>query len=192
MSETEQAEQAKLLKLDSLRRSSGIHIDHRGRWWHHGTAFEHPRVIQALNHGLQWRHTERREVDHLSSVTHTSSNTSSGNSWSGEATIHIGGQWCYVGCELTPFLILKIRGDENAGTLDVLLNTGERFHLGDLSLRNEILFSRLSLDRFARFSASAQLQIEPWLTEDDDPSRRGELCLAYAQQRWPISIEPHE
>lgn len=185
MSKSKWNEEEALHQLDTLRRSSGIRIDARGRWWHHHSPFEHPRVIETLNKGLQWLDTSDSSPP-FSSVSHPLDH------WSGEAQIHIGNQWCYIGCDYTPFLVLKLRADPKRGELIAILNTGEEFPLGALSLRDEILFSRLSIDRLARLSTRAQLQIEPWLSEESGSTEEMRLCLSYGFKRWPISIEPHD
>ena len=161
-----------LLELDKLRRSSGISIDNRGHWWHLDQPFEHQRVIKILNQGLDW----------YSDIEETLPRTPM-DLWKGEAIIKMGDQWCYVSCNLTPFLITKLQ----IGTQDKLiakLNTGEEYELGPLALRDEIIYSRLRFNRLARFSVHAQLQVIDWLEEDQNSQMR----LTYKDQSWPIIL----
>lgn len=163
-----------LLRLDQLRRTSEIRIDEKGGWWHANQPFEHERVIDALNKGLDWRSEMPENTDSATPL----------ESWCGEATVSIGSQWCYVDYVFTPFLVTKLRTDEDAKTLIAKLNTGEEYRLGPLALYQDIVFSRLHFNRLARFSVYAQLQTMDWLREDE----RGGLMIEHQGTRWPIVI----
>ena len=93
----------------------------------------------------------------------------------------MGKQWCYVECNLTPFIIDKLYINSQ-NRLITQLNTGETYELGPLVLHEEIIYSRLSFHRLARFSTRAQLQVIDWLEEDQD----GQMSLVYQDQQWPI------
>lgn len=162
------------LNLDELRRSSGISIDARGQWWHHGTRFTHQRTISQLNASLEWLSTEEHE---LSPIEFTSLEL-----WQGEATITLGPQWCYIDCDVTPFLVLKLIPDPAMHQLQALLNNGETWPLGSLVNREDILFTWLAPHRLARFSSQAQLQCGEWLTEGENK----QLMLRLGDQQWPI------
>jgi len=147
-------------ELDLLRRSVDLRIDAEGRWWHEGEPFSHPRLIAYFNRQLGWRE--------------------------GEATLTIGERWCYVRCDLTPFLILKIELEEGAEPLWAQLNNGERLPLKGLSLKGDVLFAQLSDTRPARLSRHAQAQCGAWLTEREGGSG---YELLFRGRSWPISLD---
>ena len=168
------AELAWQLKLEELRRNSRISIDTQGYWWHESVSFEHPRIIAALNAGLDWK-------IHKTPLQNVESDQYFGN-WHGEATVNLGEQWCYVECDLTPFLVLKLYTDHQTQSLMVILNNGERWPLRLMALRDDILFSRLAPHRLARFSVDAQSQCAEWLIQKID----GTFALEWETQRWAI------
>jgi hypothetical protein len=167
-----------LTHLDQLRRGSGLRIDQRGLWWHQETPFEHPRVIKALNKGLGWS-TDQVKTSFVHPL----------DQWHGEATVHVGEQWCYIDCNYSPFIILKLSLSKIEDDLIATLNTEERFSLGPLTTRGEILYSRLRHDRLAKFSPAAQLQVADWLCEASDDLSGGELMLKHKTKRWLIHNE---
>ena len=169
-----------LSRLDELRRTSGIRIDRKGRWWHQNTIFEHRRIIETLNKGLAWLPADTNQ--HLYNDEDDSSSGAFKN-WLGEATLHIGKQWCYINCELTPFLVLKLKENPISSDLIAILNTGENIPLGTLSLFEDVLYTRLRSDCLARFSVQAQAQLGTWLEEDES----GVLFLTYQEKSWPIT-----
>lgn len=165
--------------LEKLRRGAGISIDPRGEWWHEGERFEHPRLIQQLNRGLDWKpQTDTSSEDHQASSLPASCFAE----WSGDATVRLGDHWCYVHSDLTPFIVLKIGEDLHNHQLIITLNNGETWPIGLLSIKEDIVFCRPSRHRLARFSPHAQLQCAAWLTEDCEG-----LWLEYAGHRWPIN-----
>lgn len=147
--------------LDQLRRSVDLKIDAKGRWWHEGERFTHPRLISYFNRQLGWR--------------------------AGEATLSIGERWCYIRCEVTPFLILKIERGER-GALWAQLNNEERLALHHLELRGEVLFAQLTPERLARLSRHAQAQCEAWLrsASPSEPEASSGFCLEHEGVVWPI------
>jgi|GEM_PF-1074277 len=148
-------------RLEQLRRSVDLKVDAEGRWWHEGEPFTHPRLISYFNRQLGWR--------------------------GGEATLNIGGRWCYVACDVTPFLILKLELDEDLG-LFACLNTEERLPLKGLELQGEVLFAQLKEDRLARLSRHAQAQCATWLREATltEPEASSGFALERAGRVWPI------
>ena len=174
--------------LDELRRSAEISIDARGRWWQRDVPFEHPRIIAALNRGLSWSSTPQEQVDYSSEDTRA--HTEDGEDtplleWRGEARVTLGQQWCYISCDVTPFLGLKLsvtQSVDQPSALTLTLNNGERWPLGPLALVDDILWSRLAPDRLARFSPDAQLQVGEWLVELDT----GALALEFQGRHWSI------
>ena len=148
-------------RLELLRRSVDLKVDAEGRWWHEGERFTHPRLIAYFNRQLGWHQ--------------------------GEATLSIGERWCYVGCEVTPFLILKLELDEDAG-LSACLNTEERLPLRSLELQGEVLFAQLKEDRLARLSRHAQAQCSTWLREATltEAEASSGFVLEREGRVWPI------
>ena len=176
--DAEKSEKEWLTRLDQLRRGSGLRIDGRGHWWHLEDPFEHPRVIKALNLGLDWSPTQA-----VVPLSHPF------DEWRGEATVRIGEQWCYVDCEYSPFLILKLSPSSDQRDLIATLNTQERLSLGPLTTKEEILYSRLRFDRLAKFSPAAQLQVAEWLCEVEGERQGGDLMLQYQGREWLIHDE---
>jgi hypothetical protein len=168
-------------QLEAFRRSVPLKIDERGRWWHNHEPFTHQRLIQLFNRGLDWyvplkdqRCESENQHSPLPSLVQPPP---------GEAILRVGDRWCYVACDLTPFLIMRLSAQPD-GILMAMLNTEESYPLGALTLRGEILFSRLSPTRFARFSAHAQGQCAPWLIEKEDS-----YILQYKGNDWPITSD---
>jgi hypothetical protein len=145
-------------ELERLRRSVPLFIDAKGRWWHEGSPFEHERLIAYFNRNLGWR--------------------------AGEATLHVGMRWCYVRCDVTPFLALKLEAQPDQQELWAHLNTGERLPLRGLELRGEVMFAQLTPERLTRLSAHAQGQCAVWLEESKAPSG---FSLRLGERIWPIS-----
>ena len=160
-------------RLEALRRSIDLRIDAQGRWWHQGDEFNHERLISLFNRGLDW-HPQSQE-----------------------AILRVDQRWCYVQCDQTPFLILKVYPHQNS--LWVKLNNEESFELTDLSLRGEVLFAQLTPNRLARMSRLAQAQCVDWLDHDersqkapvvsDDVTHEQSTtyCLKWGDKIWPIS-----
>ena len=150
-------------KLEKLRRSVPLKIDAQGQWWHNQEAFTHPRLIHVFNRGLDMMN--------------------------GESIVRWAGRWCYIACEVTPFLILKLQvvhteENTNEPPLHALLNNGECLPLAQLSVHDDILFAQLGEHRYARFSKVAQAQCIPWLYETVDASG---FELRYNRFTWPIT-----
>lgn len=161
-------------KLEELRRSSQISIDRQGRWWHEKVSFEHPRILAVLNAGLSWTMTdESSEVIEIQRCF---------EGWVGDATVQLGSQWCYVDCDLTPFLVMSLRIDPQVNSIVALLNNHERWPLRFMALHDDVLFTRLAYDRLARFSVEAQSQCSQWLIQDQDET----FALEWGGQRWVI------
>ena len=153
--------------LERLRRSVDLRIDAEGGWWHEGERFTHPRLIAYFNRQLGWR--------------------------DGEATLTVGARWCYVRCDVTPFLALKLERGSPSGPL-VLLNTGERLPLAELQLRGDVLFAQLSPARLARWSRHAQAQCGAWLREAraDESEASSGFVLELDGRSWPIQLDPSD
>ena len=160
-------------RLEALRRSIDLKIDAQGRWWHQGDQFNHERLISLFNRGLDW-HPESQE-----------------------AILRVAQRWCYVKCDQTPFLILKVFPHQNS--LWVKLNTEEKFELTNLSIRGDVLFAQLRPDRLARMSRLAQAQCVDWLDHDTQTQQISSVsndvnreqtttyCLKWRDKIWPIA-----
>jgi hypothetical protein len=151
-------------QLEKLRRSVPLKIDALGKWWHAGDKFIHQRLIKLFNSGLDMMN--------------------------GESIVKVGERWCYIDCDRTPFLVLKIQIDHdessNTSQLYACLNNEERLPLCSLSIYNKILFTQLTPTRYARFSQHAQAQCMEWLIQDEQTQ-----CfeLHFYQQRLVIKEE---
>ena len=150
--------------LEKLRRSVPLKIDAQGNWWHAGEAFKHKRLIDLFNRG----------IDIIN----------------GESVVRIGERWCYIECDITPFLITKlcIQKDDRSqvSMIHACLNNGQSLELSNLSIRDDILFAQLTPQRYARFSHHAQSQCATWLIEDETSKQ---YALSYHNQRLPIALE---
>jgi len=166
-------------QLEAFRRSVPLKIDERGQWWHNHEPFTHKRLIKLFNRGLDWYAPSEDELYGLENQRQTPPDLV--RVPPGEAILRVGDRWCYVTCEVTPFLIMKLSAQPD-GMLMATLNTEERYPLGALSLRGEVIFSTLSPKRFARFSAHAQGQCAPWLTETG-----GSYTIRHRGYDWPIT-----
>ena len=109
------------------------------------------------------------------------------DAWTGEATVKVGQQWCYVECEYTPFLVKKLKARPHQNELYAILNTGKELALGPLGLKQDILYTRLAQDCLARFSVHAQMQVMEWLEElEPDQQGKNNLKLVYQDREWFI------
>ena len=160
-------------RLEELRRSSRISIDAQGRWSHEAVRFEHSRIVAALDTGLDWSMTDGSTHEPLKDCF---------DQWSGEATVRLGEQWCYVTSDVTPFLVTKIHADHQLRSLVAILNNHERWPLRLIALRDDVLFTRLAPHRLARFSVDAQSQCAQWLTQGQDDI----FALEWGAHRWVI------
>ena len=197
-----QDDQLWLQNLDKLRRSSGLRIDHKGRWWHKEDRFEHLKIIATLNRGLGWENQikpkqQQKKVSPTEQTPQSDNKSQVGltldssklvfEQWIGEATVRVGKQWCYIGCDYTPFLVNKLKSEVHRGELYVVLNTGQELVLGPLGLKDDVLYSRLTQNCLARFSVHAQMQVMEWLTEGEGGlGGQTDLKLVYQDREWPI------
>jgi len=134
--------------LEILRRASGLSIDREGSLVHDGAPIAHARVRQVLLAGLD-------QDDE------------------GRAIVRVGGQWAYVACEGTPFVVTWCALDPVAETLRIRLNSGERSTIPAraLGLRYEgghDLFLRIHAGRHeARLGRSAWAVLSAALEIDE-------------------------
>lgn len=87
-----------LARLAALRRSAGLTVHTEGHLLHEGDRFAHERLEALLLSGLDL-HPD-----------------------SGEAILRVGAQWCYVGCDATPFVVQAASVGPDG--LQLRLNTG--------------------------------------------------------------------
>ena len=103
-----------------------------------------------------------------------------GGALSGEATLTVGAQWCYVGCDRTPFLARRLIAQPapeagEGGELWAELNTGARALVRAFWLEGEVLFVALEGPApAARLSRHAQAQCAAWLEEVGEGEGEGE------------------
>lgn len=150
--------EAWLAQLETMRRSVDLRLDAEGRWYHQGQPFEHARLIAAFDRGLDVHED------------------------TGEAILRLGGRWCYVQADDTPFVVrrLRLEGD----TLSATLNTGETHPVPAQGFEQHDghLYTRLTPRRRARLDRAAHARLGDWLVETD-----AGLCVEAAGRRWPIT-----
>ena len=93
-------------QLEAFRRSVPLKIDERGRWWHSHEPFTHQRLTQLFNRGLDWYMPPKDQLYDLENQRRTMPNLV--HPPEGEAILRVGDRWCYVACDVTPFLIMKM------------------------------------------------------------------------------------
>ena len=159
MSETHSTDPV-LQKLESVRRSLDLRLDEQGRWWHDGVAFEHPRIIEAFNRGIE-RHPDTNEP-----------------------IVRVGERWCYFHAELTPFFVrrMTIQNEE----LRVLLNTGEKVFVPENGLfsREERIYVRFIDGREAVLDRQTQLGMSGLINPDGES-----LAIGSGARVWKIVDE---
>lgn len=145
-----------LAKLEALRRSVDLRLDAEGRWFHEGAPFEHAGLIAAFDRGLDL-HPE-----------------------SGEPILRVGGRWCYVRADDTPFVVRRLSLED--GRLVVRLNTGavEPVPPAGFEAAGDRLYVQLGRRR-ARLGRAAQAKLGQWLVEGD-----GGWVVAAGDGRWPV------
>lgn len=139
MNPTEWAE-----RLDALRRSVDLRLDFEGRWYHEGEPFEHARLIELFNRGID-AHPE-----------------------TGEPIVHIGERWCYFTAADTPFIVRRL--EANDGGLVAHLNNFERWPVPaeGFVAQGDHVYVQLTPQRRARLGRDAQNRLWGWLNADDE------------------------
>jgi len=155
-------------QLDAMRRSSGLTVGTEGEVLHEGTPFVHQRLAALLQAGLDL-HPD-----------------------SGEAILRVGEQWCYVGCDASPFVATRAKWSSQG--LALRLNTGL-----DVTLPADALFLQLEGDhrlwvrlpvalqgpaRWARLGRSAWMAVAEHLTAQDGD---GQLVLVADDVTVPVA-----
>jgi len=139
-------------RLELSRRGLDLRLDAEGRWYHEGIAFEHRRLIELFDRGLDL-HPE-----------------------TGEPILRVGDRWCYIRADDVPFVVRALHLE--GATLVARLNTGEHVALARdaLELRGEHLYARLDDRRVARLDRATHKGLATMLSEDRDgePSVAGE------------------
>ncbi len=131
-------------RLDIFRRSVDLRLDGEGRWYHDGAPFEHARLIELFDRGID---------------VHPDS---------GAPILRVGGKWCYVQADDVPFLVRALRhaGDE----LVARINTGEQVSLATdaLSTSGDHVYARLDERRTARLDRATHNGLAALLDEGED------------------------
>lgn len=150
------AAEAWLAKLEALRRSVDLRLDGEGRWFHDGEPFEHRGLIAAFDRGID---------------VHPDS---------GEPILRLGGRWCYIKADDTPFVARRVAlaGDR----LTLRLNTGETVAVPDEGFEAAGAHTYVALrdGRRIRLGRAAQASLGDWL-EAGEP-----MCIATGGRRYPI------
>ncbi len=151
-----------------MRRSSGLTVGTEGEVLHEGTPFVHQRLAALLQAGLDL-HPD-----------------------SGEAILRVGEQWCYVGCDATPFVIQRARWKHDG--LELLVNTGVMLTLPPAGLELRLqgdhrLWVRLPTAlpgraRWARFGRHAWMAVAEHLAVQDGDDG---LALVVADVTVPVA-----
>ena len=146
-------------KLEIFRRSVDLRLDLEGRWFHDGVPFEHPRLIELFDRGIDQ------------------------DPETGETILRIDGRWCYVRAEgSTPFVVRRLRSTDEGLFAD--LNTHQRLSVppDGFYAEGEHIYIRFP-DRTARLSRAAQAMLIPWLEEDE----AGRAVVVTANGRWLVA-----
>jgi hypothetical protein len=146
--------------LEMLRRSVDLRLDAEGRWFHDGDPFEHARLTELFDRGLDV-HPE-----------------------TGEAIVHVGDRWCYVRADDTPFVVVRIERDTPEGP-SALLNNGERHPLPPDALETPdgaVVYAVLAPNRRARIGR----RVWNALADDVVEVEAGTLAVALAGRLFPI------
>jgi len=139
--------------LDRLRRGIPLRMDRMGGFWLGDEPVTHPRVIAAFRQGLDI-------------------------SESGESTLHVGNQWCYIKIDDCPLRVQSVHHEPTTG-LSLRLDDGRTLPLDLDSLREQAgLRAQVPAQRSgrllgARFTNRAQMDLAPWLVTHDS----GEIVL---------------
>jgi|JI7StandDraft_1071085.scaffolds.fasta_scaffold442644_1 hypothetical protein len=143
--------------LETLRRSVDLFLDREGHWFHNGEPFEHTRLINYFNAGID-AHPE-----------------------TGEPIVHLGPRWCYFRAEDTPFLVRRF--EDAADGLYAILNNSERLPVpaGGFEAVGEHVYVQLAPHRRARLDRSAQATLWGWLDAEAEPP-----VVVTAAGRWPV------
>jgi len=140
-------------------RESSIVLTREGRFFHDGQAVEHPGMHKAFASWL------RRHPD------------------DGRYILNNGYDWTYLTVEGPAHFVRAVRSVEGRPELELL--DGRELPLDPRALTSDgdgRLWLGLAEGERACFTAAAQLQLEPWLSE-----RPGGFGLEIAGQFWPIA-----
>lgn len=136
--------------LDRLRRGIPLRLDRAGRFQFEGDAVEHPRVHALFLAGL-----DRTET--------------------GELTLHVGDQWCYLTADDTPLRATAVlRGDDGRPVLrldDARLVPLDPATLWDdgHGLRASVPSQRSARPLAVRLSNTATMDLTAWIDDARDP-----------------------
>ena len=124
-------------------KSLPIFIDKDGRWYHEGIEITHERLYLYLNECL--------DID-----------------GEGGYSLKTGGNIYRIEVEDAPFVVKKIRYEEENFILTLNGNKEESLDLNSLNIRNNIPYCRVKNGRFiARFLRQSYLQLSKYIIEDE-------------------------
>ena len=171
--------------LEKMRRSVPLKIDSFGQWWHSNTPFEHVRLIHLFNQGLGWTHSIPPLIDPTIDAL-----LEWKNHWSlGEGKVSIQNRWCYVECNLTPFLGFSWKEKES---LWILTNHQKELEVVGFFEKNDVLFVSGTTHEeslLIRLDRLAQAQCIEWLEERSERSNfppSVEYQIEYNKKVYPI------
>ena len=146
-----------LAKLETIRRSLDLFLDGQGGWWHDGSPFEHKKIIDVFDRGIEI-HPDTQEP-----------------------IVRIGDRWCYFTAEVTPYIVRRITVGANG--VVVRLNTGEEVDVPEdgLYAQNERIFVALADGRQAVFDRRSQLDVSSLISQDEE-----ELTIELEGRNWKI------
>lgn len=130
--------------LDTKRRSLDLRLDANGDWWHDNEPFEHRRLIDVFNRGIDLHPDSREPI------------------------IRIGTTWCYFKSEGSPYLVRRLLTVDQE-LVGVRLNTeAEVFiKMATFSTLNGHLVMNQKPFGIIRFDRPSQAAIAPYLIQRD-------------------------
>ena len=157
-------------RLEHLRRSVPLYIDSQGQWWHAEDPFKHMRLTQVFNRGLGWIPSQLC----LSKSISSQSLFDWKQKWDqGDATVSVQDRWCYIQCDLTPFLGLKWKKQKTPSNPDhtellLILNTDQELTVLFFLEHDDLLYTvgnTSTQSLLVRLSRHTQAQCASWLEE---------------------------
>jgi hypothetical protein len=148
-------------KLEWFRRNSRVGLKADGQWTFDGQLVENPRVQNLFHRGLQINED-------------------------GEATLHVGTQWCYLEeVEDTLFFVENLHIEAQQMHLRLAGGATEALPFDTLTHKDgAVLYCRLSNGHKARLLRAAYQALADFFEERD-----GDYALRLDEQLYPIATE---
>lgn len=149
--------------LDRLRRGIPLRMDRMGGFWLGDEPVTHPRVLAAFRQGLDVSET-------------------------GEPTLHVGNQWCYIKIDDCPLRVNSVRAGPSKGLL-LRLDDGRTVALDldnlhqQAGLQAHVPAQGSGRLLGARFTNRAQMDLAPWLVT----SERGDIVLRVGEREIELT-----